>query len=519
MIPTKALAVLAATGLAFAHPAHAADKVLRVVPITDVQMLDPLFGSAWVNVVAGEMLYETLFAWDSALHPRPQMARRWSTSPDGLAWTFTLRAGLRFHDGQPVTTDDVIPSMRRWMNIANTTLRDITVSMVATDANTFVWTLQRPFPLMLDTLAAVPSRMPAIMRAKDLTTPDKPVTSGIGSGPFRWNAELRVPGSRAVFDRNPDYVPRDEPPDGLAGGHVVKVDRVEWQVIPDPATAAAALQKGEVDLWERPATDLVAMLGKNPNIRLQKLTPIATQTMMRPNALFPPFNDKRARQALNYVFEQSDQMAAGYGDESIWKRCRSFFICGGPYGTEAGTEGFHQDFARARQLMEQAGYKGEKVTFISTHDIPWIGQQAEVAADALRKAGVNVDMVWSDWATAIGRVTKQDAPDKGGWNLFLVTMTGPVMVLPSTNPAVDMGCARTNLWGWPCDDAVERLRTAFIYADDATRPAAMEQLQRGLLDAAPYAVLGQAEQVIAFRREVSGVLSSPVIAYWNVSKE
>jgi peptide/nickel transport system substrate-binding protein len=297
------------------------------------------------------------------------------------------------------------------------------------------------------------------------------------------------------------------------------VDRVEWTVIPDPATVAAALQHGEVDLWERPSVDLVQFLAKDPNLKLQKLTPIATQTVFRPNSLYPPFNDKRARQALNFVFEQSDQMTAGYGDQSIWQRCNSFFICGGPFGTQAGAEGFRQDFDRARVLLKEAGYNGEKLTFISTHDIPWIGQQAEVAADALKRAGVNVDMVWSDWASTAARMSNQETPEHGGWNLFLVTMTGPVMVNPLTNPAVDTSCARKNLWGWPCDEATEKLRQDFIYAPEAERAVALDRLSRALADAAPCRVLGQAEQLLAFRKEVSGVLSSPVIAFWNISKD
>jgi peptide/nickel transport system substrate-binding protein len=514
----RGLASLLAIAVGLAAPVASAETVLHVAPITDVQMLDPLFGSAWVNVVAGEMVYETLFAWDSRLAPKPQMVERWSTSDDGLRWTFTLRDGLRFHDGQPVTTADVIPSMQRWLTIGGTPLAAATDTLTAVDDKTFTWTLKRPFPLMLDALAAVPSRIPAIMRAEDLATPDKPVTSAIGSGPFRWNAALRIAGSRAVFDRNPDYVPRAEPADGLAGGRVVKVDRVEWNVLPDPATAAAALQKGEVDLWERPSVDLVPFLAKDPNIRMQTLTQIATQSMIRPNSLYPPFNDKRARQALNYIFNQPDQMAAGYGDESIWKTCNSFFVCGGPYGTEAGAEGFHQDVARARELLQQAGYHGEKLVFVSTHEIPWIGQQAEVAADAMRRAGLNLDVVWTDWGTAIGRVAKQDPPDRGGWNLFLVTMTGPVVVLPLINPATDMSCNRRNLWGWPCDETTEKLRQDFIDAPEAERAAGLDRLHRALADASPYRVLGQAEQLLAFRRNISGVLSSPVIAYWNVDK-
>jgi peptide/nickel transport system substrate-binding protein len=516
---TRLLRLLVALCLAAPAPALAADKVLRVAPITDVQMLDPVYGTAWVNVVAGQMLFETLFAWDAKLQPKPQMVQSWSVSPDGLSWTFTLRDGLRFHDGQPVTTVDVIPSMVRWMTLASSTMAGVTDSLAATDAKTFVWKLKRPFPLMLDAIGAAPSRMPAIFREKDLGQPDKPITSGIGSGPFRWNADLRVTGARAVFDRNPDYVPRAEPPDGLSGGRVVKVDRVDWKVIPDPATVAAALQRGEVDLWERPSVDLVQLLAKNPNIAMQRLTPIATQSMLRPNSLYPPFNDKRARQALNYVIDQGDQMAAGYGDESIWRRCNSFFICGSPYGTEAGAEGFHQDFARARQLLQEAGYKGEKLVFISTHDIPWIGQQAEVAADALKRAGVNVDMVWADWASTATRMTNQEPPDKGGWNIWMVTSTGPVMAHPLNNPGINMDCSRRNFSGWPCDEAVEKLRAAFLNADEASRPAVLEQLHRALAEASPYRVMGQAEQLIAFRRDVTGVMSSPVIAFWNIDKK
>jgi peptide/nickel transport system substrate-binding protein len=521
MSPMRLLGFAAAALFAAAAPAaaQAPQKVLRVAPITDVQMLDPVFGSAWVNVVAGQMLYETLFAWDSKLVPKPQMVERWTTSADGLTWTFVLRDGLKFHDGSPVTSADVVPSMQRWMQLANPTMRAVTASLAAPDAKTVVWTLNKPFPLMLDAIGAAPSRMPAIFRAKDLAEPDKPVQTGIGSGPFRWNAGMRLAGSRAVFDKNADYLPRAEPPDGLAGGRVVKVDRVEWQVIPDPATVAAALQRGEVDLWERPSIDLVELLAKNPAIRMQKLTPIATQSMLRPNSLYPPFTDVRARQALNYVIDQGDQMAAGYGDESIWKRCNSFFICGSPYGTEVGAEGFKQDFAKARELLKASGYNGEKLVFISTKDIPWIGNQAEVSAEALRKAGFNIEMVWSDWASTAQRMQNQNPPDKGGWNIWMVTSTGPVMAHPLNNPGINMDCSKRNFSGWPCDEATDKLRLAFLEASEAERPAALERLHRALAESAPYRVMGQAEQLIAFRKEVTGVMSSPVIAFWNIDKQ
>lgn len=496
-------------------------KVLRVVPQTDVTMLDPLYSTAWISVISGTMIWETLFAWDSKMQPQPQMVSDWGASPNGLIWRFTLRDGLRFHDGQPVTVRDVLPSLRRWMAIDTIAAKigAITAEMATVDDRTFEWRLSRPFPNLIAVLAAAPSRFPAIMRAQDIPEPGKPATTTIGSGPFRFNAAERVPGARLVYERNADYVPRSEPPDGLAGGRVVKVDRVEFTIMSDPATAAAALQNGEVDFVEKPALDLVPLLSRNKQIRLERLTDLAGQGLLRPNTLYPPFNDRRAREALAYAIDQGDEMAAGYGDEQNWQRCNSFFVCGTPYGTEAGAEDFHQDLDRARRLMAEAGYKGEKIVFFSTHEIPWIGAMAEVAVDAMRKAGMNVDVTWADWATTVSRSGNQDPPDVGGWNAYVTAAPGPLMWNPSTNIGTNMSCDRKNFAGWPCDEESERLRQQFLEADDAARPAVLDKLHRRLAFMQPYRVLGQANAPVAYRAGLYGVLHSPVVTYWNISKD
>ena len=497
-----------------------ADTVLRVVPQTDIVLLDPVFGTATISSIAGTMIYEPLFSWDSHLQPRPQMVESWSESPDRLTWRFTLRPGLRFHDGQPVTTADVIPSMQRWMEYdgGGRRLAGDLVAMTAVDAATFTMTLSKPFPSMLATLAAAPSRFAAIMRAKDLTDPRKPVTTAIGSGPFRYVPAERVSGAKIVWERNPDYIPRNEPPDGLAGGRVVRVDRVEWHVLPDPATAAAALQAGEVDLVERPALDLLPVIAADKRIRIEHLSPLGDQTMLRANNLLPPFNDVRARQALNYIIDQGDEMSAGFGNAANWSRCNAFFICGGPYGTEAGAEGFRQDFARARQLLKEAGYNGEKLVFIASHDNA-NGAMSEVAADAMAKAGLNVDMVWSDWATVVGRALKQDPVAAGGWNLRVTNTFGASAANPATNSGTDMSCERRNFSGWPCDQEAERLRAAFTDADEAAKPAILDALHRRLAAMAPYRVLGQSRSPVAYRTAVRGVLPSPLVVYWNIAKD
>ena len=370
-------------GLLVTAPARA-DTVLRVVPQNDVVLLDPVFGTAWVSMISGMMIYESLFTWDAKLRPQPQMVASWSTSPDGLTWRFTLRDSQRFHDGQAVTTTDVIASLRRWMEFdgGGAKLAAATASLQAVDGKTFEVRLKRPFPAMLGVLAAAPARFAAIMRAQDIPTERKPVTTAIGSGPFRYVAAERISGAKVVYERNPAYMPRAEPPDGMAGGRVVKVDRVEWHIIPDAATVGAALQSGEIDFAERPSLDLLPQLAKTPGLRMQKISALADQTILRPNHLQPPFNDVRARQALNYLVDQSEAMAAGFGDAANWQRCNAFFTCGGPYESEAGAEGFRQDLAKARALLAEAGYKGEKLTFIASHDNA-NGVISEVVADAM----------------------------------------------------------------------------------------------------------------------------------------
>jgi len=517
-----ALGALAAPAAAQAPSAALATplRVLRVVPQADVAVTDPLFTTAWISTIHGTMVWESLFAWDSKLQPKPQMAREWSTSPDGLTWRFTLRDGLKFHDGSPVTTTDVIASLRRWMTIDAMARKvgAVTTAMTVVDEKTFEWKLSAPVPGLLDTLAAAPSHFAVIMRAQDIPEPGKPATTVIGSGPFRFNTALRISGARVVYDRNPDYVPRDEPPDGLAGGRVVKVDRVEFQIQPDPATAVSALQAGEVDILERPSFDLLPVLRQNPEVKLQVLTELASQAVLRPNALYPPFNDPRARLALSYIINQDDQMAGGYGDPAFYQRCNSFFVCGSPNGTDAGAGDFGPNLARARQLLAEAGYKGEPIRMPATRDIAYMGPMAEVAADAMRKAGLDVQLEWSDWATVVSRTANQGSPAAGGWNIYVSGMPGVLAWSPNTNIFAYMPCDRSNLSGWPCDAEVEALRSRYADAAVPDRPMILTQIQQRLAVVNPYRLLGQATQPVAYRSNVAGVLNSPVIAYWNITK-
>jgi len=257
-------------------------------------------------------------------------------------------------------------------------------------------------------------------------------------------------------------------------------------------------------------------LSQKPGVRVQRAVNISIQAFLRPNALHPPFDNPKARLALAYIIDQADVMAAGFGAEQYWRRCNAHYVCGTPYGTETGTEDFGPDPAKARALLADAGYHGEKLVLLSTHEIAWIGHMAEVVGDELKRAGIVVDIVWSDWGTMARRMANQNPPSAGGWNMSVAAAGS--MQHPLTNLGTDMSCDRKNVPGWPCDERAEELRQAFLDAGESDTPAALDRLHRHLALVQPYRLLGQFEPPVALRDNVTGLLTSPVIVYWNVEK-
>jgi peptide/nickel transport system substrate-binding protein len=405
---------IALLGLALLVPVNssgAADKILRVAPHADLKVLDPHTNTATITLMHGAMIYDTLFSWNAKLEPKPQMVESYQISQDRLTYTFRLRGGLKFHDGQAVTTADAIPSIKRWMvrNTFGQTLASFVDAIDATDDKTFTIRLKEPFAFVEMALGA-PDLV--IMRAKDAATdPFKAVTETIGSGPFRFVRSEWNPGARVVYEKNPDYVPRAEAADGLAGGKIVKLDRVEWVVLPDPFTKSTALQQGEIDMIDQLPHDQIPILEHVPGVVLQRVSPFDSYGIIRPNHLFAPFDNAKARQALALAVNQQEYASAAFGEQKWWRECWSFFVCGAANGTEAGSEPYHkQDLARAKELLAEAGYKGEKIVLITTGEIPSIAALGDVTADNLCKIGVNVEPAVSDWGTMVARRAKKDPP-------------------------------------------------------------------------------------------------------------
>jgi peptide/nickel transport system substrate-binding protein len=521
---TAVISALAMAAVLGSPPAWAqGQKVLKFIPQADLRILDPITTTAYITRNHGYMIYDTLFATDAKFQVQPQMVDKYELSKEQLTYTFTLRDGLKFHDGQAVRSADCIASIERWAkrDALGQKMAEATESWKVVNDKTFALKLKRPFPLALEALAKPSSNVPFIMPERIAKTDASTnITEPIGSGPFKFVKEEWVPGSKVIYVKNADYVPRKEPPSWAAGGKVVKVDRVEWIYIPDSATAAAALNAGEVDWWEQLPPDLIPVLARNKDIKVENIDPLGSMGMIRFNFLYPPFNNPKMREALLYVVDQNDYILGIAGDPKNGHTCYSYFTCGTPLSSEVGAGPMtgKRDFEKAKQLIKEAGYKGEKIVIISATDQPIVQSQSLLTLNMLRKLGLNVELQAGDWGTLITRRTSKEPVEKGGWSIFHTWLVGPDLTTPAVNFAI-RGSGQKAWFGWPDDAKTEELRDAWFAAtDSAGSKKAADAVQARAFEFVPYIPTAQFILPTAYRSNLSGVIIAPITLLWNVEK-
>ena len=513
-----------AAGLTSMAPAQAQQKVLKFIPQADLRILDPIATTAYITRNHGYMVYDTLLAVDEKFQVKPQMLEKWEVSKDQLTYTFTLRAGLKFHDGAAVKPADCIASVERWgrRDALGQKLAEATESWAAVDDKTFRLKLKKAFPLTLEALAKPSSNVPFIMPERIAKTdPFKNIEDPTGSGPFKMVKSEWVPGNKVVYVKNTDYVPRKEPASWGSGGKVVKVDRVEWIYIPDSATAAAALNAGEADWWEQMPPDLIPLLAKNKDITVKNIDPLGSMGMIRFNFLHPPFNNEKMRQALLYAVNQQDYVIAIAGDPKNGKPCYSYYTCGTPLASEISAEPLKgaRNLDKARQLIKESGYKGEKIVIIDATDQPIVHAQSLLTLDMLKKLGLNAEVQAGDWGTLITRRAVKEPVEKGGWSIFHTWLVGPDMVNPAVNFPI-RGTGEKAWFGWPTDSKIEELREAWFNAGDAAASKkAASAVQQRAFEFVPFIPTGQFILPTAFRSNISGVIIAPIAFLWNIEKK
>ena len=500
-----------ALGVALAAPAIRAQpaRVIKFVPQADLAVLDPIWTTATITRNHGYLVFDTLYGMDAQYRIQPQMVEGHTVEPDGLLWRLTLREGLRFHDGEPVRAQDVVPSLRRWAqrDAFGATLMAATAELSAPSDRVVQFRMLKPFPLLPDALGKSGVNMPAIMPERlARTDANTRVTEMVGSGPYRFLADAWRQGAFAAYQRFDRYVPR---PEGVAsftaGPKRAFFERVEWHTIPDAATAANALMAGEVDWWERAATDVLPLLQRNKGVVTRVLEPTGALQFLRFNHLYPPFDNPAVRRAVLGAVNQTDYMlAAGGEDRALWNDRCGAFTPDTPLASAAGLEVLTgpRDIDRVRRDLEAAGYRGERVVMLGVSDVPEIAAICQVAGDMFRRIGFNLDYQTMDWGTAVQRRTSTAPPERGGWNIHHSGFAGIDMASPAGNLAL-RGNGKQAWIGWPTAPDLEALRDAWFAAPDLpAQKRICDEIQLHVWQDVPYIPLGLIRRATAYRADL-----------------
>ncbi|MBS7812738.1 ABC transporter substrate-binding protein [Roseococcus pinisoli] len=510
--------VLAMASLSGApKPAPAAN--LTVVLEAEIVTLDPHFIGAYITRTFGYAVFDTLFAPDSNFNYRPQMVESHTVSPDGLTWTFTLRDGLLFHDGSPVTSADVVASLQRWASRAalGGRLMAATASLEAVDAKTFRLVLKEPYGLVIETLGTMASPTPFIMPERLARTPGtERITEIVGSGPFVYSRADHRPGDRMLLRRNARYVPRSEPADFLAGGKRVTIDALDIRVVPDAGTAAAALQSGEIDYMQYAPFDLLPQFERNRRITVQNFTgPQMFTGHFRLNHAAAPFDDPAIRAVLLRLVDQNEVMQ-GFGlDQRYSRSCPAFFTCGGPNESDVGVSALaNPSIEAARTALRATRYNNEPIVLMVASDLEAARVSTEILADRMRRAGFNVDAQVTDWATLLARRTRRD-----GWHAYGVHALNVDLGSPLTNSVINFNCQDTGTVGFMCSRPMNELFDAFARAPSAEARRVIAGQIQGIVYGQGMAVpWGQFAQPAAYRATLRNLIPSAIPLFWNVEK-
>lgn len=496
-------------------------RVLKFIPQSDLAVIDPIWSTAYNSRNHGYMVFDTLFGMDARYQIQPQMLAGFTVEDDGRRWNLTLRDGLLFHDGQKVLARDCVASIKRWAarDGLGGTLMKATDALSAPDDRTIRFQLNKPFPRLPYALGKTSTPMCAMMPERLASSdPFKQLTELTGSGPFRFVANERVSGARAVYERFAGYVPRPDGTQGwTAGPKIVRFDRVEWITIPDEGTAAGSMQAKETDWWEIPTSDLSPVLRRSGHIKVETMDPTGVVGFLKMNCLQPPFNDPAVRRAILGAFDQRDFVSAIAGTDPAMGRTGVGVFCPETeLATNAGIEALTAGSVRAKAALKAAGYAGQAVALMVATDTPYRKAMGDVGAAALQDAGMTVDYQAVDWGTAIVRRENRQPIEKGGWSGLFTTLSGLDLQTPTGNPFRLSG--ETGWFGWASSPKIEEMRQQWLDTEAvAAQKRLAEAIQLQWWVDVPHIPIGQWFQPTAWQDSLDGMVSGfPV--FWGVKR-
>ena len=449
----------------------------RWIIAASIGNLDPVRNTGTVTHSIVQHWYDMPVTWDENLQPAVQMVDSWSVEPDASSYSFTLRDGLMFHDGKPVTSDDLIASMNRWKNFVGVPARIWELAepeLEKVDKQTFKITPTKPFGLWVEYWAQRPTfAMPK--NVVEALGEEEIMTDYTGSGPFKFKEWL--PGNRVVMERFEGYVPRSEPKSGGAGGRVAYLNEIHVLEVPDASTRVASLLTQQVDFADGIPNDFYETLNSAPNLRVEVIPSWAVAALAT-NKFWPPLNNPKSRLAIQIATDPVKYMTAGYGDEALWDLCGSLFLCGTTWATEANSENYYKtDMELAQKLWDEAvaesGFEG-KIVLLTNTDYADFYASSLITREILESLGAEVDFVVTDWATVLSRKIanlQKDPQTEQGWHFY---HTGGAFLDPIQDPSL----GRAWNGGWRNEEGMALVEDFSKAKSREEAMAIVEEIQR-----------------------------------------
>jgi len=480
---------------------------LRVALASEPGKLDMVLDSGVAASIPARHLLEGLFAFDENYAPKPMLALSWELDETGTIATFYLRRGVLFHNGEEMTAEDVVASLKRWgeYGLTAAALWSHVTSVEAVDEYTVRMTLDEPFAPMTTYLANIyggPSIYPKALAESAGGEPIAPADI-VGTGPYRfveWKA-----GDYILLERFAGYVSSPEAASGFSGQKVAYFDELQFFFVAEDNARIVGVESGTYDYAVNIPNDLYVSIEGNDDI----LPIITDHPPIYPIALVNNrtglMTNSALKQAIITALDMEAIMLAGYGDPTFWSLNASYFAPGIRWYTEGEGEGLYDaaDSDLAAQLAADAGYAGETIRIIVAQDMTAQYNQALVVTDQLRNAGFTVDLQVYDKATFFDIRNSQANPDNPAWEIafsYYSTTPDPSLVL-MLNP---------NYAGWWDTPEIQVLRNELNgITDFDTRYAKWQEIMDLWYEQIPAIKFGDAFQLHLIRTEIGGGYGTP----------
>lgn len=395
-------------------------------------------------------VYEGLFEIDENYKPQPYLAESYEVQDDGKTYVFKLREGVLFHNGNEMTSEDVLASFERWLknNGGGQQVEPYVDKAEATDKYEFVVKFKEQYAPFLSFLSSIVSNQKFVVRPKEIIEKfgDKVIEDHIGTGPYKM-VEY-VPDDYVKLERFEEYVAQEGPSFAYSGKKEAYCDEIVFRIVPEPAVRVAGVKTGQYHYAELAPRDEFEQLEEDPDVVPYLVTPFG-QSFIIVNMGYPPFDNVYARQALLHALDVEELAKAMLGDEKFWYLDGALFPEGHIWHVSNAGKGSYNayDPEKAKELLDKAGYNGEQVIILNGRDDPMESRGAEVARDQLEKVGFNVDTDLPDRATVVERREQLDS-----WNLHFNTF-----FTPDPDPQVYGAWMGTDKWigNWNDEDSVK----------------------------------------------------------------